>query len=246
MAADASKAELPASANTAPTEAAPPSGDPPGLLTAKAESSQQLSKSDTSVVVDTILLGPDSKLEESSGGTIYVTTSGTKERISEMLYQTFLKQNMKRVASSSIPTGLASQMEEDDVEPIDWGDTLLLPVCCKVLHPCYRHIKPSAPKKMAKLDTCLGSFQPSANVALPEPSPTVTLPDSVTLDKIKETIQNYHDTTVQPSLDILNRHIRQEAISRLERSKLHNFLGSQTLNAIESEQQRRCPAFPRV
>ena len=111
---------------------------------------------------------------------------------------------------------------------------------------------------MAKLDTALGSFQPSTNVAFPEPAPTVTLPESITLEKIKDTIQNYHDTTVQPSFEILNKHIRQEVISRLERSELNNFLGSQTLNAIESEQQRRsviiynipyfpiCPAFPKT
>ena len=72
-----------------------------------------------------------------------------------------------------------------------------------------------------------------------KPSPSVTLPDSVTLDNIKETIQSYHETTVQPSFESLNKQIRQEVISRLERSELNNFLGSQTLNAIESEQQRR-------
>ena len=94
MEADAAKAELPTLANT---DAAPSSGDPPGLLTAKAEASQQISKPDAPTVVDTILLGPDSKVEKFSDRKIYVTTSGTQERISDMLYQTFLKQNMKRV-----------------------------------------------------------------------------------------------------------------------------------------------------
>ena len=78
-----------------------------------------------------------------------------------------------------------------------------------------------SPEKMAKLDTSLGSFQPSTNVTIPEPSP-ITLPDSVTLENIKDTIQHYHDTTVQPSFDLLNKHIRQEVISRIERSELNN------------------------
>ena len=132
-------------------------------------------------------------------------------------------------------------MEEDDSEPIEWGD--MDPSFARMLQStpsmlqAYKALR--SPKKMAKLDTALGSFQPSTNVALPEPAPTVTLPESITLENIKDTIQNYHDTTVQPSFEILNKHIRQEVISRLERSELNNFLGSQTLNAIESEQQRR-------
>ena len=191
-------------------------------------------------VVDTTLLRPDSKVERPSDGNIYVTTAGTKEKISKMLYQIFLKQNLKRVASSSIPTALASQMEEDEEEPIEWGD--MDPSFARMLQStpsmlqAYKALR--SPKKMAKLDTSLGSFQPSTNVTLPELSPSITLPDSVTLDNIKETIQS-HETTVQPSFDIFNKQIRQEVISRLERSELRNFLGSQTLNAIESEQQRQ-------
>ena len=132
-------------------------------------------------------------------------------------------------------------MEADEEEPIEWGD--MDPSLARMLQSTpsmlQAHKALRTPKKMAKLDTSLGSFQPSTNVILPEPSPSVTLPESVTLDNIKETIQNYHETTVQPSFDILNKQIRQEVISRLERSELNNFLGSQTLNAIESEQQRR-------
>ena len=126
-------------------------------------------------------------------------------------------------------------------EPVEWAD--MDPSFARRLQStlsmlaAYKALR--SPKKMAKLDTSLGSFQPSTNVALPEPSPTVSLPDSVTLENIKDTIQNYHDTTVQPSFELLNKHIRQEVISRLERSELNNFLGSQTFNAIESEQQRR-------
>ena len=240
MATEATKSETPPAAPTAPTDSAASNEEPPGLLAAKAETSQ-ISKADTPTLVDTILLGPDSKVEKFSDGKIYVTTAGTQERISEMLYQTFPKQNMNRVASSSIPTGLSSQMEEDDTEPIEWGDMDLsfarMLQSTPFMLQAYKALR--SPKKMAELDTSLGSFEPSTNVVVPEPSPTVTLPDSVTLENIKDTIQNYHDTTVQPSLDILNKHIRLEVISRLEHSELNNFLGSQTLNAIESEQQRR-------
>ena len=203
MATAADKTPAPTDALTAPTEAADIQFQPPGLLTTKAEPSQS-SRQDIPVVVDTILLGPDSKVEKFSDGKIYVTTSGTQEIISQMPYQTFLKQNMKRVASSSIPTGLASQMEEDESEPIDWGD--MDPSFARMLQStpsmlqAYKALR--SPKKMAKLDTVLGSVQPSTNVALPEPSPTVTLPDSVTLENIKDTIQNYRDTTVQPSFEI--------------------------------------------
>ena len=108
--------------------------------------------------------------------------------------------------------------------------TLSLPKSCRVLLLCCKHTKPS---------------------------PSVTLPDSVTLDNIEETVQSYHETTVQPSFEILNKQIRQEDISRLERSELGNFLGSQTLNAIESAATTirhhlqyppifQCPAFHRT
>ena len=242
MATDAAKTEPPpAAAATTALQAASPSDEPPGLMAAKTEGTQpsQQVKPSAPYIIDSTLLGLDSKVEKFSDGKIYVTTAGNTEEISEMLYQTLLHQNMKRVASSSIPTGLASHI--DDSEPIEWGDmdpafarllqsTPALLSACKTLR---------SPKKMAKLDIATVSFQPSTNVALPEPSPAVTLPDSVTLDNIKDTIRSYHDTTVQPSLDLLNKHIRQEVTSRLARNELNNFLGTQTLNAIESEQQRR-------
>ena len=223
MAADATKAEPPPTATpTAPTDSAASAEDPPGLLAAKAEpSQQQIRKSDAPTGADTTLLGPDSMVERFSDGSIYVTTAGTKEKISEMLYQTFLEQNMKRVASSSVPTALASQMDEDEEEPIEWGDMdrLFARMLQSTPFMLQAYKAPRIPKKMAKLDTSLGSFrslQPSTNVILilPEPSSSVTLPESVPLDNIKETIQNYHEITVQPSFDILNKQIRQDVISR--------------------------------
>ena len=95
------------------------------------------------------------------------------------------------------------------------------------------------PKKMAKLDTTTSSFQPSTNVEVPEPSLTVSLPDTVSVDNIKAVIQHYHDTAVQPSLDLLSKHIRDEVTHRLGRTSLLQYLGHQTLTSLEAEQQRR-------
>ena len=226
MATDAAKTEPPpAAAATTALQAASPSDEPPGLMAAKTEGTQpsQQVKPSAPYIIDSTLLGPDSKVEKNSDGKIYVTTAGNTEEISEMLYQTLLHQNMKRVASSSIPTGLASHMEEDDSEPIEWGD--MDPAFARLLQStpallsAFKTLR--SPKKMAKLDIATVSFQPSTNVALPEPSPAVTLPDSVTLDNIKDTIRSYHDTTVQPSLDLLNKHIRH-ALQEASYSDLYN------------------------
>ena len=107
--------------------------------------------------------------------------------------------------------------------------------------PCWGYLRdqlggpePSAPKQMAKLDTTTRSFQASTNVELPEPTPTVNIPDSVSVDNIKAVIQHYHDTSVQPSLDLLSKHIREEVTHTLLQ-----YLGHQTLTSLEAEQQRR-------
>ena len=97
---------------TAPTDTPP--GITQGTLAAKQDPEAPRS-------VDKVILGPDSYVEKFSDGKIYVMTAGNQEQISEALYQVFLKQNLERVASSTVPTGLASQPEEDD-EPIEWGD----------------------------------------------------------------------------------------------------------------------------
>ena len=171
---------------------------------------------------------------------IYVTTAGTKEQISEPLYQVFLKQNLKRVASSTVPTALASQPDEDE-EPIEWGD--MDPAFSRMLQStpsmlaAYKALR--APKKMAKLDASTGSFQPSTDLPMPEVSPEVKFPEIITLDNLRSTIQHYHETSVQPSLELLNKTIRDEVTRRVERSELQQLLGSYSLSAMESEQQRR-------
>ena len=96
-----------------------------------------------------------------------------------------------------------------------------------------------APKKMAILDASTGSFQSSTDLPMPEVSPEVQFPESITLDNLRSTIQHYHETSVQPSLKLLNNTIRNEVTRRVERSELQQLLGSYSLNAMESEQQRR-------
>ena len=86
------------------------------------------------------------------------------------------------------------------------------------------------PKKMAKLDTSTGPFQVSTNVEVPEPSPSVSLPASVSSDNIKAVIQHCHETAVLPSLDLLSKHIREEVTQELGRNTLLQKLGHQTLD----------------
>ena len=150
---------------TAPTDAPP--GINQGTLAAKQEPEAPRS-------LDKVILGPDSYVEKFSDGKIYVMTAGNKEQISEALYQVFLKQNLKRVASSTVPTGLASQRDEEE-EPIEWGD--MDPSFSKMLQStpsmlaAYKALR--SPKKMAKLDSTTGSFQLSTDISMPEPSPEV-------------------------------------------------------------------------
>ena len=96
-----------------------------------------------------------------------------------------------------------------------------------------------SPKKMTKLDSAIGSFQLGTDVSMPEPSPEVKFPETITLDNLRNIIQNYHGFSIQPSLDLLNHHIRQEITRRLDRIELQQILDSYSLSALESEQQRR-------
>ena len=156
--------------------------------------------------MDKVILGPDSYVEKFTDGKIYVTTAGTKEQISEPLYQVFLKQNLKRVASSTVPTASASQPDEDE-EPIEWGD--MDPSFSRMLQStpsmlaAYKALR--TPKKMANLDASTGSFQLGTDLPMPEVSPDVKLPESITLENLRSTIQHYHDTSVQPSLQQNNQ-----------------------------------------
>ena len=159
-----------AAPETAPTEA--PSLDAQEAIAAEQET-------EAPKVADKVILGPDPYVEKFTDGKIYVTTAGTKEQISEPLYQVFLKQNLKRVASSTVPTALASQPDEDE-EPIEWGD--MDPSFSRMLQStpsmftAYKALR--TPKKMAKLDASTSSFQPSTDLPMPEVSPEVKFPES--------------------------------------------------------------------
>ena len=130
---------------------------------------------------------------------------------------------------------------EEDTEPIEWGD----------MDPSFRGLLESTPamleayktlknpQKMAKVDTTTSSFQPSTNVEVPEASLTVSLPGTVSVDNLKAVIQHYHYTAVQPPIDLLSKHIRDEVTHRLGRTSLLQYLGHQTMTSIEAEQQRR-------
>ena len=65
------------------------------------------------------------------------------------------------------------------------------------------------PKKVAKLDVSTRTFQASTNVEVPAPLlHSHYTPDTVKSDDIKAVIQHYHDTSVQPSIELPSKHIR--------------------------------------
>ena len=141
---------------------------------------------------------------------------------------------------------------EEDTEPMEWGD----------MDPAFKRLLESTPamleayktlnnpKQMAKLDAATGSFQAGINVEVPESSPIVTIPDSVSADIIKAVIQHYRETSVQPSTDLLSKHIREE-VSNPQIGKEHalavprtsdlDLLGSRTTAKISHSLQ--CPSF---
>ena len=41
-----------------------------------------------------------------------------------------------------------------------------------------------------------GSFQPSTDIPTPEASPEVKFPENITLDNLRSTIQQYHETAI--------------------------------------------------
>ena len=174
-------AEAPAMASTAPTAPAANTAPAPqpsqGLLATKTER-----RTEAPTVTEHTIIGANSFVERFSDGTIYVTTDGKKEPIDEVLYKVLMQNNSTKSVASSAFTGGASAMEED-TEPIEWGD----------MDPAFRSLLESTPamleayktlrnpKKMAKLDTATSSFQPSTNVEVPEPSLTVSIPDTVSV-----------------------------------------------------------------
>ena len=69
------------------------------------------------------------------------------------------------------------------------------------------------PRQVAHLDLITNSFTPTTNVDLPAPSVEIPL-HQVTVENLSTVLAQHHEHTVQPSLDLLSNHIRQEAVSR--------------------------------
>ena len=119
-------------------------------------------------------------------------------------------------------TGLAStnrgSAPDTDSDPIEWGD----------MDPNFRQALQNSPellkayntvrnpKKVAKLDPATISFTPTTNIELPPPS-VETPPPQVTMENLSTVLATYREQTLQPSLDLLSNHIRQDVISRLDK-----------------------------
>ena len=223
-------------ASTAPIVPATPA---PALPPQELLATKTQGRPDPPTSVERTFLGTSSFVDKFSDGNIYVTTDSRKELITEPLYQILLKNNSTKRLASSTFTGAISAKGDD--EPIEWGD----------MDPSFRQFLESTPavleayktlknpKKMAKLGVPTRIFQATTHVEVPAPSSTVTIPDTVKSDDIKAVIQHYHDTSVQPSTELLSKHIREEVTRRLGRNTLQQYLGQQTLTSLEAEQQRR-------
>ena len=94
------------------------------------------------------------------------------------------------------------------------------------------------PKKVARLDPATNSFMPTTNIDLPFPS-VETPPPQVTMENLSTVLAQYHEQTVQPSLDLLSNHIRQEVVSRLDKQgSLIRYEGL-ALQSLEADAIRR-------
>ena len=105
----------------------------------------------TPTATERTILGPDSMVKKFSDGIIYFTTLGEREANLRSFYQTLLRTSCKRVASSTSPTALDSQMNDDDTEPIEWGD--MDPACARMLQTTPSMLQAfkiaQSPKKLA-------------------------------------------------------------------------------------------------
>ena len=94
------------------------------------------------------------------------------------------------------------------------------------------------PKKVARLDPTTNSFTPTTNIDLPSPS-VETPPPQVTMENLSTVLAQYHEQTVQPYLNLLSNHTRQEGVSRLDRQgSLLRYEGF-ALQSLEADAIRR-------
>ena len=220
---------------------------PPALLTKEEpkDSSQEISQ-----LITVITLSEDSQVVRFTNGTIHLIQKGKDpETISTTMFDA-LPQTIRTQANAPAPsamsglTGLASthrgSAPDTEVDPIEWGD----------MDPNFRQALQNSPellkayntvrnpKKVARLDPATISFTPTTNIDLPPPS-IETPPPQVTMDNLSTVLAQYHEQTVQPSLDLLSNHIRQDVISRLDKQGSVIRYEGLALQSLEADAIRR-------
>ena len=238
-----------------PTEAPTPIAAPPGVpmkapppsLLAKEEPKENAPATE---IGQLITLTEDLQVVRFTNGTIHLKRAGKEpEAITPSMFDA-LVQSIRSQANAPAPsamsgfTGLAStnrgSAPDTDADPIEWGD--MDPNFRQALQDSPELLKAyntvRNPKKVAKLDPATISFTPTTNVELPAPS-VETPPPQVTMENLSTVLAQYHEQTVQPSLDLLSNHIRQDVISRLDKQGSVIRYEGLALQSLEADAIRR-------
>ncbi|OLP86464.1 hypothetical protein AK812_SmicGene32432 [Symbiodinium microadriaticum] len=245
------EAALPA--ETAEEEPPTPIAAPPGVPV-KAPPPTLLTKEEPKKaapeISQLITLSEDSQVVRFTNGIIHLKQKGRDpETITPSMFEA-LVQTIRTQANAPTPsamsgfTGLAStnrgSAPATDSDPIEWGD----------MDPNFRQALQNSPellkayntvrnpKKVAKLDPATISFTPTTNIDLPPPS-VETPPPQVTMENLSTVLAQYHEQTVQPSLDLLSNHIRQDVISRLDKQGSVIRYEGLALQSLEADAIRR-------
>ena len=247
------EAALPAAetATETPSPIAAPPGvpmkAPPPSLLAKEEPKEP---APTPEIGQLITLTDDLQVVRFTNGTIHLKRAGKEpEAITPSMFDALL-QSIRTQANASAPsamsgfTGLASTNRGSapgtDNDPIEWGD--MDPNFRQALQDSPELLKAyntvRNPKKVAKLDPATNSFTPTTNIELPPPS-VETPPPQVTMENLSTVLATYHEQTVQPSLDLLSNHIRQDVISRLDKQGSVIRYEGLALQSLEADAIRR-------
>ena len=246
-------AALPAAETTAATPspiAAPPGVPmkaPPATLLAKEEAKENAPAPE---IGQLITLSEDLQVVRFTNGTIHLKSKGKAPEVITSSMFDALVQSMRAQASMPAPsamsglTGLAStnrgSAPDTDTDPIEWGN--MDPNFRQALQDSPELLKAyntvRNPKKIAKLDPATISFTPTTNVELPPPS-VETPPPQVTMENLSTVLATYHEQTVQPSLDLLSNHIRQDVISRLDKQGSVIRYEGLALQSLEADAIRR-------
>ena len=246
-------AALPAAETAAETPApiaAPPGvpmkAPPPSLL-AKEEPKEHAPAPE---IGQLITLSEDLQVVRFTNGTIHLKQKGKDpEAITPSMFEALI-QSIRSQANAPAPsamsgfTGLAStnrgSAPDTDSDPIEWGD--MDPNFRQALQDSPELLKAyntvRNPKKVAKLDPATISFTPTTNIELPPPS-VETPPPQVTMENLSTVLATYHEQTVQPSLDLLSNHIRQDVISRLDKQGSVIRYEGLALQSLEADAIRR-------